>query len=50
VLGGLLYCLAAVDTATFVAVSMTVLRVGLAASYLPARRASIVDPIDSLRG
>jgi len=50
VLGGLLYGLAAVDVATFAVVSMTVLLVGLAASYLPARRASIVDPIESLRG
>jgi len=50
VLGGLLYGVGAVDAATFGAMSATMLSVGLLASYVPARRASGVDPIRTLRG
>ena len=37
------------DTPTFVAMSGMMIAIGLLASYLPARRASSVDPIESLR-
>ncbi len=49
-LGSLLYGVKAVDAATFVGMSVSMLFVGLLASYVPARRASNVDPIESLRG
>lgn len=48
-LGTLLYGVAALDLTTFLAMSGSMLLVGLVASYLPARRASNVDPIESLR-
>jgi putative ABC transport system permease protein len=48
-LGSLLYGVAAFDAATFLAMSVTMVAVGRLASYLPARRASSVDPIESLR-
>ena len=37
------------DLLTYVGMSMTMVIIGLLASYLPARRASRVDPIESLR-
>ncbi|HYV99346.1 MAG TPA: ABC transporter permease [Gemmatimonadaceae bacterium] len=49
-LGNLLFGVAAIDVSTFIAMSAAMLVVGLVASYLPARRASNVDPIESLRG
>ncbi len=49
-LGGLLYGVQAVDATTFVAMSVSMIAIGLLASYVPARRASQVDPIESLRG
>ncbi len=49
-LGSLLFGVEAVDTFTFLGMSAAMLVVGLLASYLPARRASNVDPIESLRG
>ena len=48
-LAGLLYGVEAVDPLTFASVSATMLLVGMLASYVPARRASSVDPIESLR-
>ena len=48
-LSGLLFGIQPVDTVTFLAMSVAMLIVGLLASYLPARRASNVDPIQSLR-
>ena len=48
-LGSLLYGVTAVDAGTFVAMSASMVVIGLLASYLPARRASSVDPIESLR-
>jgi predicted permease len=49
-LGTLLYGVQAVDALTFVAMSASMVGIGLLASYVPARRASRVDPIESLRG
>jgi ABC-type antimicrobial peptide transport system permease subunit len=48
-LDALLYEVNAVDPAVFVAMSIMMIGIGLLASYVPARRASRVDPIESLR-
>jgi len=48
-LGSLLFGVAAVDAGTYVGMSAFMLAVGLLASYVPARRASSVDPMESLR-
>jgi ABC-type antimicrobial peptide transport system permease subunit len=48
-LDSLLYGVGALDLATFLAMSMAMIAVALLASYLPARRASSVDPIEALR-
>jgi predicted permease len=50
VLGGLLYGVGAIDVTTFAATAGMMVLVGVLASYLPARRASNVDPIETLRG
>jgi ABC-type antimicrobial peptide transport system permease subunit len=49
VLGSLLYGVEAADIATFVGMSGAMILVGLLASYVPARRASAVSPMESLR-
>ena len=49
VLGSLLFGVEAADAATFVAMSASMIVVGLMAAYVPARRASSVDPMESLR-
>jgi hypothetical protein len=49
-LGSLLFGVHPLDAATFAGMSVSMVMVGLLASYLPARRASNVDPIESLRG
>jgi predicted permease len=49
-LGSLLYGVDAVDTGTFAVMSAGMVAIGLLASYVPARRASRVDPVASLRG
>jgi len=49
-LGGLLYGVAAVDGPTFAAMSLLMLGIGWLAAYVPAHRASRVDPCESLRG
>ena len=46
---GLLYEVSATDAATFVAYSAGLALVGLVASYVPARRATQVNPITALR-
>ena len=50
VLESLLFGVKALDMPTFVAMSALMLVVAFLASYLPARRASSVDPLDALRG
>jgi predicted permease len=49
VLGRLLFGVETVDVTTFAGMSAAMLLTGLLASYVPARRASSVDPIVSLR-
>ena len=48
-LGTLLYEVEAVDPLVFAAMSLVMLAIGGLASYMPARRASSVDPIEALR-
>jgi putative ABC transport system permease protein len=48
-LGTLLYNVKAVDPAVFAVMSLVMSAIGMLASYMPARRASKVDPIESLR-
>jgi ABC-type lipoprotein release transport system permease subunit len=42
--------LSAVDAATFAAAAGVLVVAALAASYIPARRAAAVDPVETLRG
>ena len=48
-LGTLLFGVKPVDPLVFGAMSATMIAMGLLASYMPARRASSVDPIEALR-
>jgi putative ABC transport system permease protein len=49
VLSSLLFEVSPVDPATYCAVSAGLLAAAAAASYLPAHRASVVNPIEALR-
>jgi putative ABC transport system permease protein len=49
VLAGLLFRVSATDPATFAIVPALLLFTSLVASYLPARRATRVDPLSALR-
>lgn len=48
-LDSLLFGVGALDVATFLGVAATVIVIGTLASYIPALRASRVNPIESLR-
>jgi putative ABC transport system permease protein len=48
-IGALLYGVSSTDTAVYAAAALIVVIVGIAANYLPARRASRVDPVVALR-
>ena len=49
-LGSLLFGVDAVEPVTYVVMSAAMMAIGLLASYVPARRASGVDPVQSMRG
>jgi putative ABC transport system permease protein len=48
-LGTLLYDVKPVDLLVFATMSLTMIAMGMLASYMPARRASSVDPMEALR-
>jgi putative ABC transport system permease protein len=48
-LSGFLYGVSATDPLTFAAVSLFLMLVALVASFVPARRASRIDPVEALR-
>jgi predicted permease len=48
-LASLLFGVQAIDASTFVGMSSVMLAVALVASYVPARRASALDPVQALR-
>jgi predicted permease len=50
VLGSLLFGISAIDPVTFAATATVMIGVALLASYVPARRASAVDPVEALAG
>ena len=48
-LGELLFDVAPTDPMTFMAVTATLIVVATIASYVPARRATMVDPLETLK-
>ena len=48
-LSGMLFGVSATDPATFVAITIVVAAIALLASYIPARRALRIDPVEALR-
>jgi ABC-type lipoprotein release transport system permease subunit len=48
-MSALLFDVSPLDPATYCAVSMGLIAAALLASYLPARRAAVVDPVEALR-
>jgi ABC-type lipoprotein release transport system permease subunit len=48
-LEGLLFGLTPLDPMTFASVEVGFVTVALIASYIPARRATSIDPLDALR-
>jgi ABC-type antimicrobial peptide transport system permease subunit len=48
-MASLLYGVSAVDATTYVLAALLVTAVSLLASYIPARRATSIDPVDALR-
>lgn len=48
-LSTLLFGVQSVDLTTFAIVSLALVAVGVLASYIPARRASLIDPVQTLR-
>ena len=48
-MSSLLFDVAPTDKITFAAVSLTLLLIALAACYVPARRATKIDPLQALR-
>jgi ABC-type lipoprotein release transport system permease subunit len=46
---GMLFRMSATDPTTFVGIAGTFMLVALLASYLPARRAMRIDPMEALR-
>ena len=48
-LGAMLFDISPTDPSTYATVSVLLFVVALLASYLPARRAATVDPVEALR-
>jgi ABC-type lipoprotein release transport system permease subunit len=49
-MSSLLFGITPLDAATFAAAAVVLVVATLAASYVPARRAATLDPVETLRG